>query len=443
MKIEPSALLWIASGAPWRWARIRDDSSPAHYIHSRFQRYDQRRYGRLARVGMRAGFVAGMPIVLGLVALCTARNGARVRREGGKGVLRQAREQVALWLGQGVLPLSYYIFDLHRGAGPTTALDYLYRYETKHGIYPILRTTFSSAETTEALRNKALFARRCSEHGVPAISALFVVEAGRLTRLDADEPGLPQRDLFLKPLSGSGGRGAAVWTYAGEGRYRNATAGVKSEAELIAHLLTLSQEQGAYVGRLYVRNHRLLEEVSPGALSSVRVVTCLDEAGRPEVTHAVLRMARTPGTVVDNFHAGGIAASVGLDSGVVGKATDTGLSRRSQWWTTHPTSGAAILGRQLPMWDQVLDVARRAHSAFADQIVVGWDVAVLEDGPALIEGNKGPDLDIVQRTSGAPVGSSRLGALIAFHLRRALGEELRPTVPNPGHLETAAAGMHG
>ncbi|MGH7787325.1 MAG: sugar-transfer associated ATP-grasp domain-containing protein [Candidatus Binatia bacterium] len=441
MLIEPSALLWIASGAPWRWARLRDDGSPAHYIHSRFQRHDRQRYSRLARIGMGCGFVAGVPVVVGLVALCAARNAARVRREGGKGILRQVREQVALWLRQGVLPLSYYIFDLHRGDGPTAALDYLYRYETKHGIYPILRSTFSSAETTDALRNKALFARRCREHGVPAIPALFVVEAGRLTRLDADEPGLPRRDLFLKPLSGSGGRGAAVWTYVGDGQYRNVRAGVKSAAELVAHLVALSQEQGAYVGRLLVRNHPLLEEVSPGALSSVRVVTCLDEAGRPEVTHAVLRMARTPGTVVDNFHAGGIAASVGLDSGVLGRATDTGLSRRSRWWATHPVSGAAILGREVPMWDQVLDAARRAHAAFADQIVVGWDVAVLEDGPALIEGNKGPDLDIVQRTSGQPVGSSRLGTLIAFHLRRALGEE--QGVAGAGRLETTAAGMHG
>lgn len=442
MKIEPSALLWIASGAPWRWARMRDDGSPAHYIHSRFQRHDWRRNGRLAHVFRRGGFVVGMPVVLGLVGVCTARNGARVRREGGKGLLQQAREQVALWLGQGILPLSYYIFDLHRGDGPTAALDYLYRYETKQGIYPILRTRFSSAETTEALRNKALFAQRCTEHGVPAVRALFTVEAGRLTRLDADEPGLPRCDLFLKPLSGSGGRGAEVWTHAGEGQYRNAIAGVKSEAELMAHLVALSEQQGAYVGRLYVRNHPLLEEISPGALSSVRVVTCLDEAGRPEVTHAVLRMARTPGTVVDNFHAGGIAASVALDSGVVGKATDTGLSRHSQWWTTHPTNGAAILGRRLPMWEQVLDVARRAHSAFADQVVVGWDVAVLHDGPQLIEGNKGPDLDIVQRTSGAPVGNSRLGALIAYHLRRALGEEQNPAASSAGHLETASAGMH-
>jgi hypothetical protein len=151
-------------------------------------------------------------------------------------------------------------------------------------------------------------------------------------------------------------------------------------------------------------------------------MTCLDEHNHPEVTHAVLRMPRTPGIIVDNFHAGGIAAPVDLRTGIMGKATDLGRSRHSRWWDTHPTTGAPILGRRVPMWDQVLDLAVQAHAAFADQIVVGWDIAVLESGPQLIEGNKGPDLDIIQRTSRRPIGNSRLGVLMAHHLRRALIE---------------------
>ena len=443
MKIEPSALLWIASGAPWRWARLRDDGSPAHYIHSRFQRHDWRRNGRVAHLGRCAGFVVGMPVVLGLVAVCTARSGARVRREGGKGLLRQAREQVGLWLQQGILPLSYYIFDLHRGDAPTAALDYLYRYETKQGIYPILRATFSSEETTEALRNKALFAQRCSAHGVPAVTALFTVEAGRLMRLDSDEPGLPRRDLFLKPLSGSGGRGAAVWTYAGEGRYRNADAGVKSEAELIAHLATLSQQQGAYVGRLYVRNHPLLEEISPGALSSVRVVTCLDEAGQPEVTHAVLRMARTPGTVVDNFHAGGIAASVALDSGVVGRATDTGLQPPHavvydppDEWRGDPRPPAADVGtgpRRRPPGPRGL---RRSGGGGMGRRGAGRRAAV-DRGQ---QGARPRHRAANQRRAGrqlAPGDADRAPSPARP------GRGASPTATRAGCLETASAGMHG
>src|SRR6185295_7586980 len=99
---------------------------------------------------------------------------------------------------------------------------------------------------------------------------------------------------------------------------------------------------------------------------SIRVVTCLDENNRPEVTHAILRMARTDGIVVDNFHAGGIAAQVDLNTGVVGAATDLGLSHATRWWAMHPVTGTRILGRRIPMWNEVVALVLQAHSLFPD-----------------------------------------------------------------------------
>jgi hypothetical protein len=91
------------------------------------------------------------------------------------------------------------------------------------------------------------------------------------------------------------------------------------------------------------------------------------------------------------------------------------------------------------MWKEVIDLVLQAHAAFADQIVVGWDVAVLEYGPRLIEGNKSPDLDIIQRTHGEPIGNSRFGVLLAHHLRRALSDEVqdRTEHESPGRADTA------
>jgi hypothetical protein len=174
-----------------------------------------------------------------------------------------------------------------------------------------------------------------------------------------------------------------------------------------------------YVVRRSVTNHPDLADLSPGALSTVRVLSCLDENGAPEILYAVLRMASRTGGVVDNFHAGGIASRVDVHSGELSHATDMGLSDDSRWWDAHPETGARIDGRKLPIWDGVLDVARKAHLAFPDQVVIGWDVATLPDGPALVEGNKSPDLDIIQRTHEGPIGNSRLAELLLFHIARA------------------------
>lgn len=133
-------------------------------------------------------------------------------------------------------------------------------------------------------------------------------------------------------------------------------------------------------------------------------------------------MPRSPDVVVDNFHAGGIASAVDLTNGELGTATDMGLTADSRWWGHHPTTGAEIVGRVLPHWSAVVALGLAAHRLFPDQVAIGWDIAILEGGPCLIEGNKSPDLDIIQRTTGVPAGNSRLGRLLARHMKHAFAD---------------------
>jgi Sugar-transfer associated ATP-grasp len=161
--------------------------------------------------------------------------------------------------------------------------------------------------------------------------------------------------------------------------------------------------------------------VSNGALATVRVLTCRNETGGFEATNAAFRMAIGRNNVIDNFHAGGIASNVDLETGVIGSATDMGLKPDVGWRDVHPVSGAPIRGRQLPLWREVIDLACRAHAAFPHRIIVGWDVAMLADGTVcIVEGNTKPDLDIHQRVEARPLGDRRIAYLLAFHVHRAL-----------------------
>src|SRR5262249_52269363 len=146
-----------------------------------------------------------------------------------------------------------------------------------------------------------------------------------------------------------------------------------------------------------VINHTELRALSVGALCTVRLLTCRDEHGGHEATNASFRMSINPKSPVDNIHAGGIAAPIDLASGRLGAASDLGLGPKFAWHDAHPLTGAPIAGRILPFWPEAMALAVRAHAAFAEWTVIGWDIAILDQGPRLIEGNKGPDVDLIQR----------------------------------------------
>jgi hypothetical protein len=65
-------------------------------------------------------------------------------------------------------------------------------------------------------------------------------------------------------------------------------------------------------------------------------------------------------------------------------------------------------------------LAERAHAAFPWKVAVGWDIAITDTVPVLVEGNGSPCVDIIQRVECAPMGTQRFGELLAWHVVRAI-----------------------
>jgi hypothetical protein len=166
--------------------------------------------------------------------------------------------------------------------------------------------------------------------------------------------------------------------------------------------------------------HPALRQLTGGAAASVLILSCLDEAGVPEITHAVLRMARLGADASEDFHCGGVGAAVDLADGKLGWATDLGLGGSIGWIPAHPDSNETVAERTLPLWREARALALLAHQQRADCTVAAWDIALLADGARLIGGNGVPDFDLVQRIHARPLGLDRLGRLMAYHLRSRL-----------------------
>ena len=84
----------------------------------------------------------------------------------------------------------------------------------------------------------------------------------------------------------------------------------------------------------------------------------------------------------------------------------------------HPDSGETIIGRTLPHWPEVKRIAVAAHEEFKTLPSIGWDIAITEDGPVIVEGNSQWGTDGVQMSHQKPLQATSIPACLAQHFDR-------------------------
>lgn len=150
--------------------------------------------------------------------------------------------------------------------------------------------------------------------------------------------------------------------------------------------------EGRYLAEEFVQSCKELAAFHPSSLNTLRVIT-FRNGDRFEVFGGGLRVGNN-GLCVDNAHGGGIFCEIDPESG---KIITDGLDEYSNSYVTHPMTGVPFKGMQIPRWKEVVELCKEASKELPCLRVVGWDVAILEDGTLeLIEGNHSPGMNIVQ-----------------------------------------------
>ena len=262
----PPHLLWIT--------RQRAETS-ARFIHRAYCRALWRERGYGARLALLAWYLAWPPVFAFTSIWFTILNGRAIARRTGKSIARQVMEQLNVAWRFGCLPPSYYMFELFDEQKLARAGEYLHRFELKGGIYRLMKS-----QAVPNIANKNEFIKKCRANGLQVPDIHLIHRSGN----PFEDSGLPRCDLFIKTLRGNGGTGAEAWLYTPDDHYQSLLDGERvGRSDLLERIKNRDEE---VIIQTRLLNHESLRDLSNGALSTVRILTLLDETGTYEATHA-------------------------------------------------------------------------------------------------------------------------------------------------------------
>lgn len=148
--------------------------------------------------------------------------------------------------------------------------------------------------------------------------------------------------------------------------------------------------RGELLAEDYVIQDESMNKLNPSSINTIRAMSFYD-IQKDEVFILAMYLRIGNGRIVDNFNGGGMVTKVDMTTH---KCEFPAVDRNGILYEQHPSTGTSILGFEIPMYDEVVDLVKKAARVIPEVRFVGWDVGISVNGPCLIEGNDYPGHDI-------------------------------------------------
>lgn len=277
--------------------------------------------------------------------------------------------------------------------GKTNILNY-FPWKFLYGM----KSYFNNKEVREVLENKLFFDLFYSKFSInlPKIlmfnhGKIFVIGERSLEVKNAEEFKVLLNDLFSKnSQSDSMIVKKTYWSYGGDGVFKIYNEQLNKSPEIIDELYSTVIKSG-YLFQDVVKQHPEMNKLNSSCLNTIRFDTFIDPKGEIDVVSGYLRMSFR-NSHVDNISSGGLMVGVNIQTGKLKKEGFSNLQDAGVTvFTQHPVTKTVFLNFTIPYFSQAKDLIRRAAGLMPDLRLVGWDVAIGESGPVLIEGNSDYD----------------------------------------------------
>lgn len=198
-------------------------------------------------------------------------------------------------------------------------------------------------------------------------------------------------DAFAKPSDGMLGKGTFKLLIKDGVIYIN---GIQKGIEEVMEMV-LSAD---YIIQERVIQHERMDALCSSSVNTIRLQTVMDKDGNVIPFGPGVRIGRN-GSIVDNWAKGGVFVGIDAQSE---KLKDIGILKPKYGTKVleHPDTHVRFAGYSIPFYKEAEDLVVELHKKMYRSHSIGWDIAITENGPVIIEGNDRWEITLIQAVHG-------------------------------------------
>ncbi len=273
-------------------------------------------------------------------------------------------------------PLDYYRYQFYKDS---LTLEQKARYIGKRGSY-FYPWEGNKVQYTPLFDNKYIFKAMLSGFGLP--QPKYITSIGQDYEIKTYEQfydfiSKDTRNIVLKPMDGSGGRGIIIISF--KDQKHSILDEVCSPKDIWQKI---NEGRNPYLAEESVEQIPEISRIYPWSLNTLRIVTIKAKDQEWHLVGAWMRAGQGK-TQVDNIGTGGIALRIDGR----GRICYARNWRSEEDIDVHPDTGVNLIGIEIPQYSQAVALSLEASKKFGFMGTIGWDIGLSINGPVIIEGN--------------------------------------------------------
>ena len=188
--------------------------------------------------------------------------------------------------------------------------------------------------------------------------------------------------IFGKPFGSCQSKGTALIS-AYDKATDELTIGATGQVPVVEFVESVDKLNQAYMFQTLLRPHEEIAKMIGPSVSCVRMFFISDDRGC-DLIRAAWKIPANSNSADNFWRDGNMLAGIDIETGKIVKAL-----KRHEGGTVpidkHPETDASFTEMVFPEWDRMLTVAKEAALNITDCYFQGWDIAMTDQGPVILE----------------------------------------------------------